>query len=317
MKTGGRLLELIRAKEILVQPGIYDGFSARLVKSLGYESAIITGSGMSESRLGKPDVGIMGLAENLDGTRMLVETSGLLLLADGDTGYGNATNVYFAVKQFEAAGVAGVMIEDQVAPKRCGHLAGKEVISAEEMVGKVRAAVDARVSPDFVIKARTDAAGLLGIDEAIRRANLYADAGADLIFADAILSADDIRRFAHSVPKPVAVNMGFGIRKRATTPLLSAAQLQELGVAVVEYPRLLTSAAIMGMKRALAALGESLESGEVVEKPELQVSFEELNDLMGLPEVQSVEERYLPADQLAAKYGTRGAGSKVRGASRR
>jgi len=313
MNGSGRLLELIRDKHILVQPGVYDGFSARLVKSLGYESAIITGAGMSESRLGKPDVGIMGLAENLDGTRMLVEASGLLLLADGDTGYGNATNVYFAVKRFESAGVAGMMIEDQVSPKRCGHMAGKEVISAQEMVGKVRAAVDARNSPNFVIKARTDAAGPLGLDEAIERANLYAEAGADLIFADALLTIDDIRRFTQSVSAPVTVNMGFGIRKRATTPLLSAAQLQELGVAVVEYPRLLTSAAIVGMKRALAALDESLQSGEVVERPELQVSFEELNDLMGLAEIQSLEERYLPPAQYAEKYAARGAQSDADG----
>jgi 2-methylisocitrate lyase-like PEP mutase family enzyme len=302
MQGIGRLLELIRAQEILVMPGVFDGFSARLVKSMGFESAFITGSGVSESRVGQPDVGIMGLAENLDATRMLVECSGLSLIADADTGYGNAVNVHFTVQRFEQAGAAGVMIEDQVSPKRCGHLAGKEVIDADEMVGKIRSAVDARRSSDFVIKARTDAAVPLGLDEAIRRANLYAEAGADLVFADALLSVDDIRHFTRSVSAPVAINMGFGIRTRSTTPLVSPAQLQDLGVAVVEYPRLLTACAVQGMIHGLNTLVESMRTGEVIERPDLLVSFDELNDLMGLLDIRNLEEKYLTEAQYAAKY---------------
>ena len=273
-------------------PGVFDGFSNRIVAQGGFKAAFVTGAGLSESRLGLPDVGIMGLEENLAGVRALVATTPLPLLADADTGYGNAVNVHFTVQAFEAAGAAGIMLEDQVWPKRCGHMAGKEVISADEMVGKIRAAVDARRDPDFVIKARTDAAGPLGIDEAIRRANLYADAGADLLFADALLSKDDIAKFARGVRKPVSVNMGFAIRARATTPLLSPKELQELGVAAVIWPRLLTAGAIVGMKNALAAAQETIATGKADDRPDLLADFEELNALLGLDEIAALEARY-------------------------
>ena len=166
-------------------PGVFDGFSTRLVSQAGYIAAFITGSGVSESRLGQSDVGIMGLDENVAAARAIAACSDLLLLADADTGYGNALNVYHTVRAFERAGVAGVMLEDQVWPKRCGHMKGKEVISADEMVQKIRAAAEARSDPDFVIKSRTDVLATHGLDEAIRRLNLYAEAGADLLFADA------------------------------------------------------------------------------------------------------------------------------------
>jgi 2-methylisocitrate lyase-like PEP mutase family enzyme len=150
------------------------------------------------------------------------------------------------------------MIEDQVWPKRCGHMEGKRVISAEEGVEKIRAAAEARRDPDFVIKARTDSTATHGVGEAIRRLNLYAEAGADLLFADALLSAEDIGTVVRNVAKPLAVNMGFGIRQRPTTPLLSARQLEDLGVKAVSFPRMLTAAAIQGMKNALAVFGQSL-----------------------------------------------------------
>ena len=291
-------------------PGVFDGFSMRVVEDEGFQAGFITGSGVSESRLGRPDVGIMGLEENLVGSRMLAEITSLPLIADGDTGYGNAINVYDAVQRFEAAGVSGVMFEDQQWPKRCGHMAGKELISAEEMVTKIRAAADARRDPNFIIKARTDAAGPIGIDEAIRRANMYAQAGADLLFADAVLSQDDIEKFAKNVHGPVSVNMGFGIRTRSTTPLLSPKQLQELGVAAVILPRMLTSAAIRGMRNAIAAYKESMATGKPVDRPELVVSFEELNSLLGFDEIREMEQRYLTQDQLNAKYGRpQGAGT--------
>src|SRR6266436_5236054 len=246
-----RLRALINAPDILVLPGVFDGFSTRLVERMGYTAAFITGSGVSESRLGQPDVGLMGLEENVAAARAMAACSDLLLLADGDTGYGNALNAYHTVRAFERAGVGGLMLEDQVWPKRCGHMRGKEVISADEMVQKIHAAAEARVDPDFVIKSRTDVLATHGVAEAIRRLNLYAEAGADLLFADAALSAADIGAIARNVPKPLCVNMGFGIRQRSTTPLLSAAQLQDLGVAVVIYPRLLTACALRGMQRGL------------------------------------------------------------------
>jgi 2-methylisocitrate lyase-like PEP mutase family enzyme len=301
---GRRLRRLISADEILLLPGVYDGFSVRLVESLGYTAAFITGSGVSESRYGLPDVGVMGLAENLDCARMLVARSNLALLADADTGYGNPVNVHYAVRAFEQAGVAGVMLEDQTWPKRCGHMAGKELIAAEDMAMKVRAACDARQDPATVIGARTDAAGPAGLDEAIRRARMYRDAGADLLFADALLSEDDIARFAAEASGPVLVNMGFGIRRRATTPLLSAARLREMGVAAVIYPRLLTAAAITGMRRAMAALAESAHGDHVTEHPDLTVSFEELNRLVGFDEITELEGRYLTEDERSRKYRT-------------
>jgi 2-methylisocitrate lyase-like PEP mutase family enzyme len=287
------LKELIEDRDILVLPGVFDGLSARLVQSLGYPAAFITGAGLSESRLGLPDVGIMGLAESLEGAAAIARRTSLLLLADADTGYGNAVNAYDTVRRFEQAGLAGIMIEDQSWPKRCGHMSGKAVIPAGEMVEKLRAAVEARRNPAFVIKARTDAAATDGIDEAIRRGNLYADAGADLVFADALLSEDDIRSFARRVDAPVSVNMGLGLRARATTPLIPARELEKMGVAVVIYPRLLTTAAVRGMQLAMSAMATALASDTVTEAPDLQVSFEELNELLGLPELLALEARHI------------------------
>ena len=306
------LRTLIEAPEILVLPGVFDGFSTRLVEQAGFPAAFVTGAGVCESRLGQPDVGLMGLEENVAACRALVACSSIPLLADGDTGYGNAVNVWHTVRAFERAGAAGVMIEDQVWPKRCGHMKGKEVISSDEMIQKVRAAVDARRDADFVIKARTDVLATHGLDEAIRRLNAYGDAGADLLFADAATSIDTIGALAKGVKKPLTVNMGFGLRQRSTTPLLSAAQLHELGVAVVIYPRMLTACAIRGMQNGLALLHESLKSGRVIDRPEMLASFEELNDLVGMRDVQALEEQFLTPDQLHAKNGLNSTGAAHR-----
>lgn len=311
-----RLRAMIEAPEILVLPGVFDGFSTRLVRRAGYTAAFITGSGVSESRLGQSDVGIMGMEENVAAARAIAACSDLLLLADGDTGYGNVVNVYHTVRAFERAGVAGLMLEDQVWPKRCGHMKGKEVISADEMVQKIRAAAAARVDPDFVLKSRTDVLATHGLDEAIRRLNLYAEAGADLLFADAAMSAGDIGTIARNVSKPLSVNMGFGIRQRSTTPLLSARELQDLGVAVVIYPRLLTACALQGMQRGLDLLQQSLDSGKVVDRPDALVSFEELHEIMGMAEVEDLEQRFLTAAQREAKYGQGGDGAPVPGVAR-
>lgn len=298
-----QLRALIEAPEILVMPGIFDGFSARLVEKSGFKAGFITGSGLSEGRLGLPDVGLMGLDENLAASRSIAARCTLPLIADGDTGYGNAVNVFHMVRAFEQAGVSGLMIEDQVWPKRCGHMKGKEVISAEEMVEKIHAAAEARRDPAFVIKARTDAYGTHGLEEAIRRLNLYAEAGADLLFADAVLREQDIGTTARNVSKPMSVNMGFGIRSRSTTPLIPALRMQELGVAAVIYPRLLTSCAIRGMMNGITALQESLQTTQVIDRQELAVSFEELNELVGFSETQELEQRFLTREQLKAKYG--------------
>lgn len=298
-----RFRQLIEAEEILVQPGVYDGFSARLVQQMGFKSAAISGAGLSETNLGWADVGLMGYEENLHASRAIASCIDIPVSADADTGYGNAINVFFTVRGFEAAGVDGIMLEDQVWPKRCGHMAGKEVIPADEAVEKIRAAVEARRDPDFIIKARTDATATHGVKEAIHRLNLYAAAGADLLFADALLTRDDIALVASEVSKPLSVNMGFGIRSRPTTPLISPRELQDLGVAVVGYPRLVTGAAIQGMKNALAVLQRSVAEERVIERPDLAVSFQELNELMGFATIRDMEQRFLTTAQREAKYG--------------
>jgi len=293
VSKGRQFRELINAPEILVQPGIYDGYSARLVERSGFRTASISGAGVSESRMGWADRGVMTFDENLANARRLADCTDLLLRADADTGYGNAMNVYFTVRAFEKAGMAALMFEDQVWPKRCGHMAGKSVIAADEMVQKVKAAVDARRDSDFVIVSRTDAAGPLGVDEAIRRLNLYAEAGADVMYADALLSKEDIAKVAKNVPKPLIVNMGLGMRSRKTTPLMSPKALQDLGVAAVSYPRLLSTAALKGMMNAMAVFKEEvLLNNRVIERTDLQVGFEELNDLMGMKELDEIERRY-------------------------
>lgn len=293
MSRGKQFKELINKKEILIQPGVYDGYSVRLIERAGFRTASISGAGVSESRMGWADRGVMTFEENLNNARRLADCSDLLLRADADTGYGNAMTVHFVVRAFEKAGVAALMIEDQVWPKRCGHMAGKSCIPAEEMVQKVKAAVDARRDNDFVIVSRTDAAGPHGVDEAIRRLNMYAEAGADVMYADALLSKEDIAKVAKNVPKPLIVNMGLGMRPRKTTPLMSPKQLQDIGVAAVSYPRLLTTAALRGMMNALDVFkSEIVEQNKVVERTDLQVGFEELNDLMGMKFLDQLEEKY-------------------------
>ena len=294
MTSKGRQFKaLIQAPEILVQPGVYDGYSARLIERAGFRAASISGAGVSESRMGWADRGVMTFEENLNNARRLADCTDLLLRADADTGYGNAMTVHFVVRAFEKAGMAALMIEDQVWPKRCGHMAGKACIPAEEMVQKVKAAVDARRDGDFVIIARTDAAGPHGVDEAIRRLNLYAGAGADVLYADALLSKADIARVAKGVSGPLMVNMGLGLRPRRTTPLISPGELQDIGVAAVSYPRLLSTAALRGMMNALEVFKtEVIGNNSIVERADLQVGFEELNDLMGMKYLDELEQKY-------------------------
>ncbi len=295
MESKGRQFKaLMHAPEILIQPGIYDGYGARLIERAGFSAASISGAGVSESRMGWVDRGVMTFEENLANARRLADcTENLLLRADADTGYGNAMNVHFVVRAFEKAGMAALMFEDQVWPKRCGHMAGKTCIPAEEMVQKVKAAVDARRDGDFVIVSRTDAAGPHGVDEAIRRLNLYAEAGADIMYADALLSKEAIAKVARSVPKPLIVNMGLGLRSRSTTPLMSPRELQDMGVGGVSYPRLLSTAALKGMMNALAVFHQDVvRDNKVVDRPDLQVSFDELNDLMGMGQLDELERRF-------------------------
>src|SRR3954464_3421984 len=186
--------ELLAKGGLIVAPGVYDGYSARLVERAGFEMAATTGVGISNSLLGVDDIGVMGLSENVNHCRMLARTLSIPLTADADTGYGNPMNVHYTVQMFEEAGVAGVNLEDQVHPKRCGHMPGKEVVPLVEGVKKIEAACLARKDDAFAIIARTDALAIEGIEGAARRVRAYADAGADLIFPDAVRTEDDIRR---------------------------------------------------------------------------------------------------------------------------
>ena len=286
-----RFRTLLEAPGILVLPGVFNGFSTRLVADMGYRAAAISGAGVSESTLGWADRGVLTFDENLRTCRALAACTDIPLLADADTGYGNALNVHFTVRAFEAAGLAAISIEDQVWPKRCGHMAGKAVIPAGEMADKVKAAADARQDHAFVIRARTDAAATDGIAAAIDRLCLYAEAGADILFADALLSEADIARVASAVPKPLAVNMGFGLIERGTTPVLTPKRLEQLGVSTVSYPRMLTSAALHGMKQALLAFGETVDADLPTLRPDLMESFGEINRLMGADELDAIEAR--------------------------
>ena len=233
------LRDLLRDARPLVSPGVYDGYSVRLVEAMGFKTAATTGSGLSNAVLGQPDIGILSLLENVNACRHLARSVSIPLTADADTGYGNAVTVFHTVQYFEEAGVVGINIEDQVSPKRCGHMRGKEIISAREMCKKIEAAVKAKKDPDFVINARTDSIAIGGIDEAVKRIKTYAAAGADMVYPDAIHSEDDVRRLVDAVPDtPVNINMGFGVRSRPTTPLISLRRLKELGVARISCPRL-------------------------------------------------------------------------------
>jgi len=292
MTDRGALRRLVEAKDILVLPGVFNGYSVRLVERYGYKAAAISGAGLSESLLGFADRGSLTFDQNLLACRALAACTSIPLLADADTGYGNALNVYFVTRAFEQAGVAAISIEDQVSPKRCGHLAGKAVIPAREMADKVKAAVDARLDGNFLIRARTDAAATDGISEVIDRLNLYAEAGADIVFADALLSVEDIATVAKGVRKPLAVNMGFGLMERGTTPLITPKRLEALGVATVSYARMLTSAALRGMINALEAFAPTIAADKPAQRPELLVPFGELNELMGLKELEALEARW-------------------------
>lgn len=302
MRKTARFRELLKGDELIVSPGVYDGYSARLVEQAGFKTACTTGAGLSNSLLGQPDTGVMGLTDNVNACRNIARSIDIPLMADADTGYGNAVTVHHAVRYFEEAGVVGVNIEDQVSPKRCGHMQGKDVIDISEMAKKIESACAARRDDDFVILARTDAIAVEGIEGAIRRARVYAAAGADIVFADAIHGEEQIKRFVEAVPVPVSVNMGFGIRSRPTTPLIPYARLRELGVRRVTLPRMLPAAAIMAMRNALAILKENVPTGETVDRPDLLVGIEDIMALMDYPTLRAMEQTYLYTDDFADRY---------------
>ena len=299
-----RMRNLLRDERTVISPGVYDGYSILMVEAMGFKTAGVSGSALSNSLIGQPDIGIMSLRENVDACRHLARSVSIPLMADADTGYGNAVSVYHVVQYFEEAGIVGINIEDQVWPKRCGHMNGKELISAREMAAKIEAAVKARKDPDFIINARTDAIAVEGIDETIERLKIYAAAGADMIYPDAVRDEDDIKRVVEALPDvPLNIGMGFGIRSRPTTPLLSPRRMKELGIARASMPRMMSAAALAGMKAALSLLKHSIETGELVDRPDLLVSMEEITALVGYQRINKLEQELTTEEELLRKYG--------------
>jgi methylisocitrate lyase len=285
MKHTTRLRQLIEGDEILVCPGTYDPLMAKIIKQAGFDAMYMTGAGVSHSTLAMPDLGLTTMTEMVQRAGQLVDASELPVICDADTGYGNALNVMRTVREYERAGVAGIHIEDQEMPKRCGHFFGKTLVDKGEMVGKLKAALDARTDPDFMIIARTDANTAVGFDEALDRALAYAEAGADVVFFESPRSLEELAAVPKAIDKPVLANMV----ETGLTPLLSAPELQELGYGVVIFPgglaRFLTRQA-QGLLQALK------ETGTTESYIDRMNSFKEQNELLELPKFEALAKKY-------------------------
>jgi 2-methylisocitrate lyase-like PEP mutase family enzyme len=267
MRGSRQLRELLRAGDVVVAPGVWDGLSARLVARAGFPAAYATGGGIARS-MGYPDLGLLSLSEIASRLANIVEHAGVPVIADADTGYGNALNAQRAVHEFERAGVAALHLEDQTFPKRCGHYDDKSVVPAGEMAQKLRAARDAMTDSDIVLIARTDALAVEGLDAAVERAHVYAAAGADVIFIEAPVSVEQIEAIAQRVPQPKLINMFQG----GKTPLVPVARLKALGYQIVIIPSDLQRAAIRAMDDVLAAIARD---GSSVALAERMASFTE------------------------------------------
>jgi len=288
-RPGGpaRLRELLDSGQTIVAPGAFDPLAARLVEEAGFAAVYMTGFGTSAALLGRPDVGLLTMTEMADNAGRIAACVDIPVIADADTGYGNPLNVIRTVGVYEAAGVAGLHIEDQVAPKKCGHMEGKQVTGAGEMAQKVRAAVDARTDPDFVIIARTDARAVEGLDSALDRARRYRDAGADALFIEALISEAEIEAAVRAFPDvPLLFNWAEG----GKTPPVGLDRLTELGYRIVIFPIGTLLAATAAMRRVLAEIAAAGTPAAVLgELP----AFGEFTDFIGLPEVREIEQRYV------------------------
>jgi methylisocitrate lyase len=280
-----RLKKLIEGDRIVVAPGAFNAFSAKIIEKAGFPVVYLTGYGASADILGAPDFGLLTLTEMAEHAARMAQAVNVPVIADGDTGYGNAINVRRTVMEYERAGVAAIQLEDQVSPKRCGHMEGKEVIGAAEMVQKLRAAVDARKDPDFLIIARTDARAVLGLDEAIRRAKMYLDAGADVIFVEAPQSREELARVAKEVKAPLIANM----IEHGKTPLLTVKELEDLGYKLVTFPLATLYAAAKAVQDCVSEL---MRTGTTEGAIPNMLPFHEFNKLVGLPEYRDMEAKY-------------------------
>jgi 2-methylisocitrate lyase-like PEP mutase family enzyme len=285
MSRRADLRRLVSAKNGLVVPGAYDGVSARLVERAGFPAVYMTGYGTSASRLGLPDLGYAGLAEMADHARNMAAAVGIPLIADADTGYGNALNVRRTVQAYEAAGVAALHIEDQVAPKRCGHLSGHQVIPRAEFAGKIRAAADARTDDDLLIIARTDAISATDLDEALRRGEAAVKAGADVLFIEAPRDETQVERVARAFDTPLLYNYAPGGR----SPLLPFSRLRELGFAVILLP---VDTLFVGVKAIVDFLAELKTRDDVRSLADRYIGFREFNEMIGVVEQMKMADRY-------------------------
>jgi len=280
------LRRMLAGPDIIVLPGAYDALSARLAERAGFNAMFTTGFGFSASVLGMPDFGLLTMSETMDRVRHIVRAVNVPVVADMDTGYGNPLNVRRTVTEVVAAGAAGIILEDQEWPKKCGHFEGKRVIPAEDHTAKLRAAIDARGDDDLVIIARTDARAPLGLDEAIRRGRMYRDAGADVVFIEAPQSIDDLRAVKQAIPDvPLFANMIEG----GKTPLLTWQELQDLGYKMVVFPLSALLAAAHAIADVYAELYAKKTTAGVTDR---LTPFHDFERIVGVPELRALEERY-------------------------
>jgi carboxyvinyl-carboxyphosphonate phosphorylmutase len=284
MKQTTKLRELIQRKEILVAPGAFDAMSAKLIEAVGFETVYMTGFGTAASIFGIPDIGLLTMTEMVENAKRISDAVKIPVIADADTGYGNHLNVVRMVEEYEKAGVAGLHIEDQLSPKRCGHMEGKKLISTEEMVPKIRAAVASRKDKDFVLIARTDAIAVEGFDKAIRRGNTYKEEGADVIFVEAPTTIEQLEKIPKLVKGPVMVNIA------PKTPVLHFKKYEEMGYSLAIYPPISLTAAYAAIKEKLIGLKND---GITQAGAHGGVPFEELLNFLGLQRYQALEETVL------------------------
>lgn len=302
MKKTTVLRKAIMDRRAVAVPGCHDAFSAKIIEKCGFEAIQISGYGLAGSFLGKPDVGLVQMKDVLDLSWNIAQAVNIPVMADIDTGGGNAVNAAWIVERLIAMGIAGMNIEDQIFPKRCGHMAGKEVISAEEMAGKVKACADVRdrLDKDFIINARTDVFAVMGLDEAIRRCNMYLEAGADLAFIDGIKTKADVGKAVREVKGPLSVNLMDAI-SGMKTELIPLPELAKMGVGRVSIP----VASIMVMQKALTDFFTALKNsptGILAGQTQWISGFEEYTDFVGLKDYKKLEDCYLPKERLDSKY---------------
>jgi len=285
MNTKQQLKALVNARRGMLVPGAFNALSAKVIEDLGFEAIYVTGAGVTNMWFGLPDQGFMGLHEIAEHTARIRDAVSLPLIVDADTGFGNALNVRHTVRVLERAGADCIQFEDQVAPKRCGHFAGKEVISTEEAVAKIKAAVDARQDSNLLILARTDACAVQGFEAAVERAQKFSEAGADILFVEAVTTAEHIRALPQRLGKPQLMNMVIG----GKTPIVGAEELAQMGYGIVLYANAALQGAVMGMQKALTVLRDERS---VREDSGLVAPFAERQRLVGKPALDALEKRY-------------------------